>query len=125
MLHSTGFKRIIHDGATELNCPDISIFSLITDTQIRTQTNMHLDLHPQKTKFRDLGYMYHNLGDKRSAPMYTNICARGELHLILRNRHLKIKNKCDYLENWALPFDIREGNFQVQTHFKLSSSLLA
>ena len=66
---------------------------LITNTQIRTQTSMHLDLHPRKTKFRDLGYMYHNLGYKRSPHMHTNIW--GKLHLILRNRHLKVKNKCD------------------------------
>ena len=68
-------------------------YPLITNIQIRTQTSMHLDLHLRKTKFRDLGYMYHNLGYKRSPHMYTNIW--GKLHLILRNRHLKVKNKCD------------------------------
>ena len=91
---------------------------LITDTQIRTQINMHLDLHPRKTKFRDLGYMFHNLGDKRSPHMYTNICSRGKLHLILKNRHLKIKIQCD--EFWKLDSPIRHQGKQ----FSSTNSLL-
>ena len=105
---------------------------LITDTQIRTQTNMHLDLHPRKAKFRDLGYMYHILGDKRSPCMYTNICSRGKLHLILRNRHLKIKNKCDQF--WKLDSPIwHQGRQFSSTNWlqiiflstRLGASLLA